>query len=452
MIEWRQKTADKGEKMRPIFKTSDRQIDNSGAALVTEQLQGLIDEAANAKGILILEKGTYQTAALFLKSGMEFHFEDGAVLLGTTDESQYPVIGTRAAGIEMDWYPGILNCNGQSDVTVSGNGTIDGQGEYWWNKYWGEDGISGMRGEYDKKGLRWACDYDCMRVRNVVVMESSNVTLKDFTSSRSGFWNVHICYSSNVHVDGLKITACGVHSPSTDGIDIDSCDHVLVENCVTSCNDDSICIKSGRDADGLKVGRPCHDITVQNCEILAGFGVTIGSEVSGGVYGITLKDLQYYGTDCGFRIKSSIARRGYIRDILVDGLTMVNVKYPFHLFLNWNPAYSYCELPADYKGEIKEHWEKLLEPIPDTIPKTEVNGITVRNVKAYNEPDYDGTSRAFHIEGFEDAPIRNVTFRDMELSCKEYGVINYASDVRFENVSVSVSGTRDEKNDTYDNR
>ena len=80
---------------------------------------------------------------------------------------------------------------------------------------------------------------------------------------------------------------------------------------------------------------------------------------------------------------------------------MVNVKYPFHLFLNWNPAYSYCELPEGYEGEIPEHWRKLLEPIPDSIPMTEVDGIIIRNVKAYNEPDYQGISRAFHVEGFE---------------------------------------------------
>lgn len=438
--------------MRPMIKTSDYGIDRTGETLVTKELQNLIDKAARENGVLLLEKGTYLTASLFLKSHMEFRFEEGAVLLGTTDESQYPVIPTRVAGIEMDWYPGILNCNQQTDVTISGQGTIDGQGEYWWRKYWGDDLKSGMRKDYDARGLRWACDYDCMRVRNVVVMESENITLKDFTSTRSGFWNVHICYSSQIHVDGIRITSCGLHSPSTDGIDIDSCHHVLVENCVTSCNDDSICIKSGRDADGLRVNRPCHDITVQNCEILAGFGVTIGSEVSGGVHDITLRNIRYKGTDCGFRIKSSVARRGYIKNVLVENLEMINVKYPFHLFLNWNPAYSYCELPEGYEGEISDSWKKLLEQIPDTIPKTEVSNLTIRNVKAYNEPDYDGISRAFHMEGFEDMPMKQITFQNVSLECKEFGVINYVQGMQWQNVNVSVSQARDEKNDDYDNR
>lgn len=437
---------------RPVFRTSDRNIDATGKTVVTQKLQALIDETAAAKGILLLEKGTYLTSSLFLKSNMEFRFEEGAVLLGTIEEHLYPIMPTRVAGIEMEWYVGILNCDHQSNVTVSGPGTIDGQGEYWWEKYWGKDMTGGMRKLYDARGLRWACDYDCKRVRNVVIMESSDITLKDFTSFRSGFWNVHVCYSSQVHIDGLRITGCGSHSPSTDGIDIDSCHHVLVENCITECNDDSICIKSGRDSDGVSVGRPCHHITVKNCQIHAGFGVTIGSEVSGGVHDILLKDIHYRGTDCGFRIKSSIARKGYIKDVVVDGLHMINVKYLFHLFLNWNPAYSYCQLPQDYTGDIPEHWEKLLCQIPDAIPKTQVTNLTIQNVTASNEDGYDGISRAFHIEGFEDMPIRGLTFKNLSLSCKEFGVISCTEGISFDHVKVSVSGIRDTKNDEYDNR
>lgn len=439
-------------RMKKVFRTSERTIDNTGKTHVTEELQRLIDEAAGEKGTVILEKGVYLTAALFLKSDMELHFEDGAVLLGSTDESRYTPGPTRAAGIETQWYPGVLNCDGQRNVTVSGNGVIDGQGAYWWDKYWGADKTGGMRKEYDAKGLRWACDYDCMRVRNVVVSNSSHIELRDFTSTMSGFWNVHIFYSDHVHVDGVRVVTGDVESPSTDGIDIDSCQDVLVENCVTSCHDDSICIKSGRDADGIRVGRPCCHITVQNCEIRSGFGVTIGSEVSGGIYDITLRNLRYRGTDCGFRIKSSIARKGYIRDVRAENLEMVNVKYPFHWFLNWNPAYSWCELPQSYEGEVPALWKKLLDRTYMDTPDTDVSNITVDGVKAWNEPGYEGISRAFHIEGFEKAPIRDVVFKNMQMECREYGVFNYTKNIRFENVSVSASGARDEKNDVYDNR
>ena len=103
-----------------------------------------------------------------------------------------------------------------------------------------------------------------------------------------------------------------------------SCRHVLVENCRTDCNDDSICVKSGRDADGLRVNRVCEDVVIQNCLIFRGCGVTLGSETSGGIRNVTVRDMKYKNTDCGFRIKSAKTRGGVMEDILVENLEMVN--------------------------------------------------------------------------------------------------------------------------------
>lgn len=437
--------------MKKIFRTSEWKIDASGKSHVTEKLQALIDETAREQGILLLEKGIYLTAPLFLKSNMELRFEDGAVLRGTTEEERWHEIPTRVAGIEMEWYPGILNCDGQEHVTISGNGIVDGQGEYWWEKYWGKDRCGGLRAEYEKKGIRWASDYDCMRARNVLVSNSSDITIQNLTSVSSGFWNFHILYSHQVHIDGVKVTACTKVSPSTDGIDIDSCEDVLVENCEISCNDDNICIKSGRDADGLRVKRPCKNITIQNCKMYEGFGVTIGSELSGGVSGITLKNLTYRGTDCGFRIKSSELRKGYVKDISIDGFDMENVKYLFHIYLDWNRAYSICKIPDNYKGTVPERWKTLLDTSFSYLPNTSVENITVKNVRARMTEDYTGISRAFHMEGYEDMPLRHLSFCDMDILCRETGIIEYAEDICFENVKISVLGKRDAANDVYDN-
>ncbi len=437
--------------MDKVFKTSSFKIDNTGKKVVTTELQSIIDMAGAVNGKVIIEAGIYLTAALFLKSNIKFHLEKNATLLGTTNEELYFDVKTRVAGIEMKWYPGILNCDNQENVIISGNGIINGNGEYWWNKYWGKDTKSGMRGIYDKQGLRWACDYDCKRVRNVIISNSKNILLKDFTSTQSGFWNVHVLYSNNIHIDGIKIESNAQHSPSTDGIDIDSSYNVLIENCTTNCNDDSICIKSGRDYDGIMINRPSHDITIQNCTILAGFGVTIGSEISGGVFNIKIKNLKYHGTDCGFRIKSALPRKGYIKDIEIDGLEMVNVKYLFHIFLNWNPDYSICSIPDDYKGTIPQHWIKLISSTND-YNNTKLSNISIKNVKAYYQEDYCGISRAFNIEGYADQLIENISFENMELSCKEYGIINYVKDINFKNVNISVFSSRNEQNDTYDNR
>ena len=115
-----------------IFKTTEYNIDASGIVDVTKELQHLIDLTAEENGMLILEKGTYLTSSLFLKSNMEFHFEEGARLLASIHDEAYPMMDTRVAGIEMIWYPGFVTVRGQKNVTISGKGVIDGQGEHWW--------------------------------------------------------------------------------------------------------------------------------------------------------------------------------------------------------------------------------------------------------------------------------------------------------------------------------
>lgn len=421
-----------------------------GSRIDTEAIQAAIDEAAGVQGTVILESGIYLTSSLFLGSHMEFYMEEGAVLLGTTDESLYPVMSTRVAGIEMDWLVGILNINGQTDVKVTGKGVIDGQGPFWWNKYWGEDQKGGMRKGYDARNLRWCVDYDCRRPRNLIVMNSRDVELSGFESVRSGFWNIHLCYSEHIHADGLFIHENS--GPSTDGIDIDSCKDVVVEHCKVACNDDSICIKSGRDADGLRVNRVCERVIIQNCEILTGCGVTIGSETSGGARNIVIRNLKYHGTDCGFRMKSAKTRGGVIEDILVENLEMVNVKYPINMCLNWHPAYSCCQLPRDYQGELPTHWQTLLAPVPEDQGIPKVKDIVIRNVTSVNEPDYTGVSRAFEIDAFSERPMEHVVLEHVRISAKEFGRISGVKDWQWRDVNITIDGGNDENNNQYDLR
>lgn len=424
-----------------------------GKTLVTKELQQIIDKAHEDKATLIITKGKYLTASIFIRSNMNVVFEEGAELIGTTDEKEYPVIDTRIAGIEMKAYPGILNVNNAENVRISGHGTISGQGHYWWNKYWGEDEKSGYRGEYDAKGLRWAADYDCRRLRNIVVMNSKNVEIKDIISSEPGFWNFHVLYSEHIVIDGVFINAGDKHGPSTDGIDIDSSSDVIVRNCVTNTNDDSICIKSGRDADGYRIGRPCHHVTVENCRILSGFGVTIGSEISGGVHDIFIRNLCFENTDCGFRIKSSHPRRGYIRNVVVSDLKMINVRYPVHICLDWNRGYSICRLPEEYRlKEIPEHWKKLTEELPDDVPDTLVENVYLKNITASLTPDYTGRSRAFNIEGYEHQPIQNLVMENVTITADEFGIINAVKNQEMKNVRLTIKGSNDKSNDDYDNR
>lgn len=445
--------------MKKIFNPKEFGAAGDGVTLDTEAIQRAIDAAEESVSgaeegecaVVVLEKGVYLTGSLFLKSNLEFRLERGAVLLGTTEETCYPILPTRVAGIEMDWPVGILNINGQHHVKITGSGCIDGQGPYWWNKYWGQDKTGGMRKYYDAEGLRWCVDYDCRRVRNLVVMESDNIELSSFESRRSGFWNIHVCYSKEVYINGLSIY--DNEGPSTDGIDIDSCEDVLVENCTIACNDDSICVKSGRDADGLRVNRICRKVVIQNCQILTGCGVTIGSETSGGVKDITIRNIKYKNTDCGFRIKSAKTRGGLIEDILVENLEMINVKYPFNMCLNWHPAYSYCRIPESYEGEIPRHWEILAEPVtPPERGIPQVKNMVFRNINAWNEPDYAGPSRAFEVDAFPEKPMTNVVLEHVKIQAKEFGRLSGIQNWKWNDVEISAEQANDSQNDQYDIR
>ncbi len=431
------------------IRLKDYNIDNTGNTLVTKDIQKLLDEAKGKK--IIFTEGKYLVSSLFVKSDTTLVLEKNAMLVATTDENEYPVMETRVAGIDMPWFVGILNVIDATNVTIEGEGAINGSGPYWWNKYWGKDMNGGMRQKYDKLGLRFACDYDCRRTRNLLVSNSSNINLRDFSSIDSGFWNVHILYSHNVIVDNIHIDSDDYMSPSTDGINIDSSYDVEVKNCRLAVNDDSICVKSGRDADGIKKNIPSHDISIHDCEILAGFGITLGSELSGGVYNVDINNIKYEGTDCGFRIKSTKTRKGYIKNITVRNLEMVDVKYLFHFYLNWNPSYSNCKIPKTYRGPVPGYWNTLCEKVDSKIPDTIIENVEISNVKAYQTPGYMGISRCFNIEGFENQPISRIKFRDMDVEVKEFGIINYAN-VEFNNTNIKVAQKNNPLNDVYDNR
>ncbi len=152
-------------------------------------------------------------------------------------------------------------------------------------------------------------DYDCQRPRNLVVYESDTILLQDFTSRESGFWNLHLCYSRRLRVQNLTIANSA--GPSTDGIDVDSCEQVLIEGCTVSCNDDNICVKAGRGKAAALKGRASRDVVIRHCTLLRGSGITLGSETSGGIERITIEQNRFRGTGVGFRIKSARNRGGF---------------------------------------------------------------------------------------------------------------------------------------------
>ncbi len=418
---------------------------------VTVNLQELIDLAHDNKEKLIFTEGQYNIHSLYFKADSFYEFEEGVVFNGILDEN-YPLIDTRVAGIEMQFYPALINVINTRNVTLKGHFIVNGRGKYDWEKYWGPDTKGGMRKEYDAKGLRAFCDYDCLRVRNILIQNSHNIYIDGAESKDSGFWNLHILYSHDIVIDNVYINSDNLNSPSTDGIDIDSSYNVIVRDSKIKTNDDCIAIKSGRDMDGIRVNVPSHDILVENTKLYKGFGLTIGSEVSGGIYNVKVNNVEFDSTDCGFRIKSSINRKGYIKNIDLNNLKMIDVKYPFHIDMNWNKNYSIVKLPKNYDKQLTDYQKKLLEEVPSDILNTKIENIAIKNVESTFRVGYNSISRAFQMVGFEDSPIQNMTLKNIHIKSYEYGNIAFINNLHFEDVVVDILKSNDKNNDEYDNR
>src|SRR6476620_9330559 len=182
------------------FQVRDYGAKGDGTTVDTVSIQKAVDAAAKSGGTVVFKPGVYRTGSIFLKSGTNFQIDDGVELRGVQDLSGYPIMRTRVDGIEMDWPAALINVYEQSDVSISGKGIVDGDGKVWWDQYW-----KLRREDYEPKGIRWAADYDCRRPRLIQIYKSSGVKLEGLTLKRSGFWTVHICYSTKVTVDGITI-------------------------------------------------------------------------------------------------------------------------------------------------------------------------------------------------------------------------------------------------------
>jgi hypothetical protein len=398
----------------------------------TETIQKTIDRCAESGGGKVtFRPGIYLTGSLFVKSNVNFEIPKGSMLIGSQNISDYKRIDTRVAGIEMNWPAALVNIIGQENAAITGDGVINGRGKVFWDKYWN------MRRIYDPKGLRWIVDYDCDRPQGILISDCKNVTIKDVVIYQPGFWSLHILYSSYITVDGVIISNnIEGRGPSTDGIDIDSSSKILVQNCNINCNDDNICLKAGRDADGLRVNRPTEYVVIRNC--IAGHGdglFTCGSETSGGIRNIVAYNLKGMGTKYGLRFKSTTQRGGTIENIYLSNIKMIGVRDPLIVDLNWHPTYSNSLLPQGYNADsIPDHWKKMLLPVEPKQGTPKFKNIFFDNISVKD------ASTCINIGGIEASTVDNFTFRNVHFEGENVGKIKWANNWKF--IDFSVKGTK----------
>ncbi len=382
----------------------------------TAAIQKAIDAAAPKKATVSFKPGTYLTGALFLKSGITFEIPEGVTLTGSQDIKDFPELPTRIAGIEMTWPAAMINVRDQQDVTITGKGTIDQNGAIWWQVY--RDTLK----IYQPKGLRWASDYDARRVRLSLIQNSSNVHYGGgLTLKRSGFWTVQVLYSHDVTIDGLIIRNNeGGRGPSTDGIDIDSSHDVEVSHADIEANDDALCLKAGRDSDGLRVNRPTYNIKIHDSIIHRGAAaITIGSETSGGFHNIEAWNITAEsGVPNGVLFKSAHVRGGHASDIRIHDLTFIGVAVPISINMNWNPAYSYAKLPEGTDPKtVPPYWIPLTTPVPEEQGLPHFSDVHVWNIKA------TGAKRAFNVSAYPNAPLVDFKLDHLNIEAATAGTI-----------------------------
>jgi len=399
-----------------------------GETLNTSAIQKAIDDCSSkGGGIVTFSPGRYLTGSIYLKEGVHLVVPKGVMILGSKNLNDYPEIDTRVAGIEMTWPSALINVLNQKNIKMSGDGIIHGQGKVFWDAYWK------LRHEYEAKGLRWIVDYDSKRPRTLLVSESSDVTIEDLTFQQAGFWTIQLLYSSYCTIGGVVIqNNIDGHGPSTDGIDIDSSSRILVENCDIDCNDDNFCLKSGRDADGLRVNKPTEYIVIRNCISRAGSGLlTCGSETSGGIRYVLADGLKAKGTNVGIRLKSAMNRGGTTEHIYIKNVEMDNIKTVFEATMNWNPNYSYSKLPKEYEGKtLPAHWQKMLEKVPESKGTPYFNNVYLSDFKITN-------SRTFmSVSGSQQSLMKNFSFNDIDAEVEKIGNVSYAKDWAFSDVQI----------------
>ncbi|WP_200975641.1 glycoside hydrolase family 28 protein [Echinicola sp. 20G] len=257
------------------YRITDFGVVKDSTLLQTAQIQAIIDKAhQEGGGVIIIPAGTFLSGSLFFKQGTHLHLEEGAVLKGSDDISHFKLLMTRIEGQNRKYFAALVNADGLDGFTISGKGTLNGNGLRFWKAFW-------LRREWNPN----CTNVDEMRPRLLFISNSKNVQVSDISQINSPFWTSHYYKCENVKILGLYIFAphqpAKEKAPSSDAIDLDVCKNVLVKNCYMSVNDDAIALKGGKgpNADKDPDNGGNYNIIIEDCEFgYCHSALTCGSE------------------------------------------------------------------------------------------------------------------------------------------------------------------------------
>ncbi len=367
-------------------------------------------------GIVTVPAGNWYSGAIQLKSGVNLHFEEGAHLNFSTNPEDYPIVFTVYEGIRCYNYSPLIYGRGLENVAVTGKGILEGGGEFWWT--WatnlkGRDILYKDTRPVEKRVF--GTPELALRPMFLQIIESKNVLIEGITLNNSPAWTVHPVWCEDVIVRDVTVENPTV-SPNTDGINIESCNRVLVEDCtVVTTGDDMYCLKAGRNEDAWDVGIPCENVVIRRCRSLgpsSSGGIVVGSEMSAGVRNILAEDCDFaYNYNC-IRIKSKDGRGGAVENIdyknihMKKGIRGINLSFRYSCEATDDPLEPGKHLPA------------------------------IRNIYCENIT-CDSVNEGISFENLPGAVMENLYFKNIEMTAARCLFGDSVNSLNFENIKLT---------------
>jgi polygalacturonase len=273
----------------------------------------------------------------------------------------------------------------------------------------------------------WLAIRRFLRPVMVSLVNCKNVLLEGVIFQNSPAWNLHPLMCENIILDNLLVRN-PAYAQNGDALDLESCTNAPIVNSRFDAGDDGICIKSGKDADGRRRGIPCANVVVDGCTVFAGHGgFVVGSEMSGGVKNIMVRQCQFLGTDVGLRFKSTRGRGGIVENIYVDGVSMTDIKTDALTFNMYYGGKSVAEMLAD--GDNPDNQTKA--PVTEETPI--FRNINIQNVICH------GAGRAMEFNGLPEMPIDRITLKDITIRAKKDAEFHNCKNIRQQNVNITLT-------------
>lgn len=410
-------------------------------------------------GTVEVPRGIWFTGPIVLKSNVNLHVKQGALIIFSSNLDDYRLVKTSFEGLNTVRNESPISATDAENIAITGKGIIDGSGDAWrpvkkgkmapsnWEKLVNSGGVlsedeqtwfpseSSKKGYnsssnfnvpdlIDEKEMEWVKDF--LRPVMVSIRNCKNVLLDGPTFQNSPAWNLHPLMSENIIIRNLTVRNPW-YSQNGDGVDVESCRNVFIYNNNFDVGDDAICLKSGKGEAGRKRGMPTENVVIKNNTVYhAHGGFVVGSEMSGGINNIHVSNCTFIGTDSGLRFKSTRGRGGVVENIYISDIDMVNIgseAVRFNMFYNGNSPV----LDPDENAKDEERDEQLM-PVTEETPI--FRNIFMKNITS------TGSKKAAIMVGLPEMKLQNTHLENGIFGAEEGITIIDAKDIELENVKV----------------